>query len=79
MCSPSLFLMGKFVIYISCMVVISVFIDMFVHDINVCVLICLSFLYNITIDCTLSWDICSISLQCMGYSTTASSLQLCLY
>ena len=58
---------------------ICVCIDMFVHHIMVSMLIYLSLLYNIIIVCTSSWFFCSIYLRCMGYSTTALLLHLCLY
>ena len=49
------------------------------HNITVSALICLCMLYKLIIRCTSSWEFSYISLQFMGYSTTASSLHMHLY
>ena len=84
---PNIFIIGKFVIYISCTRgilplhpnYIWVFIDMVVNHTMLSALIYLHVLHNLIVSCASYWVFCSISLRCMGYSTIASSLHLRLY
>ena len=87
MCSSSMLCLGNFVIYISCSGVIltlhkdyiCVSMDIFVHHIAVSELISLCELNNIIVVCTSSWVYCTISLLCIGYSSTLFSLHSYLY
>ena len=54
---------------------ICVCIYMFVHH-TVSEFILLCMVFNIIISCTMSYDFCSISILCVGYSSTALLLHL---
>ena len=80
--SPSMFCIGKCVIYISCSGVIlplhldyiCVCVDIFVRHIMVSTLICLCMLYNLIAGCTSSWVFFPIGPLCMDYPSTVLSL-----
>ena len=84
--SPSLFCLGKFVIYnyFSEVIIrlhlhyICACIYRFLNNITVYALICLCILYYLIIGYTSSWYFCSIHILCMVYSTTVPLLHLCL-